>query len=79
MQDPEGSEEGRDKTQKQVDDGHKGIIFNIQRFCVNDGPGIRTLVFLKGCSLKCLWCFNPESQTLCSQVIFNVERCIDLF
>ena len=39
-----------------------GTIFNIQKFSVNDGPGIRTTVFLKGCPLRCLWCANPESQ-----------------
>lgn len=39
-----------------------GIIFDIQRFCVKDGPGIRTTVFFKGCPLRCLWCHNPESQ-----------------
>lgn len=39
-----------------------GFIFNIQRFCINDGPGIRTTVFFKGCPLKCVWCHNPESQ-----------------
>ena len=39
----------------------KGIIFDIQRFCIHDGPGIRTTVFLKGCYLKCIWCHNPES------------------
>ena len=38
-----------------------GIVFDIQKFCVNDGPGIRSVVFLKGCPLKCLWCHNPES------------------
>lgn len=38
----------------------KGLIFNIQRFSVHDGPGIRTTVFLKGCPLKCWWCHNPE-------------------
>lgn len=41
----------------------KGMIFNIQRFCINDGPGIRTTVFFKGCPLKCKWCHNPESQS----------------
>ena len=40
----------------------KGRIFNIQRFSVHDGPGIRTIIFLKGCFLRCKWCCNPESQ-----------------
>jgi pyruvate formate lyase activating enzyme len=40
----------------------QGTVFNIQRFSLDDGPGIRTLVFLKGCPLRCLWCSNPESQ-----------------
>ncbi len=39
-----------------------GRIFNIQRFSIHDGPGIRTIVFLKGCFLRCAWCCNPESQ-----------------
>lgn len=40
----------------------QGLIFNIKRFSVHDGPGIRTMIFLKGCPLKCTWCHNPESQ-----------------
>lgn len=40
-----------------------GIVFSIQRFCINDGPGIRTTVFLKGCPLHCKWCHNPESHS----------------
>lgn len=40
----------------------KGRIFNIQRFSIHDGPGIRTIVFLKGCYMRCAWCCNPESQ-----------------
>ena len=39
-----------------------GQIFNIQKFSINDGPGIRTTVFFKGCPLACRWCANPESQ-----------------
>ncbi len=41
----------------------KGRIFNIQRFSIHDGPGIRTIVFFKGCFMRCAWCCNPESQT----------------
>lgn len=44
-----------------------GTIFNIQKFSVNDGPGIRTVVFFKGCPLRCKWCSNPESQALMPQ------------
>lgn len=46
----------------------KGRIFDIQRFSVHDGPGIRTIVFLKGCALRCKWCCNPESQN------YNIEE-----
>jgi pyruvate formate lyase activating enzyme len=45
-------------------DGNRGLVFDIQRFSVHDGPGIRTTVFMKGCPLRCLWCSNPESQEL---------------
>ena len=45
-----------------VDFDQQACVFNIQRFSIHDGPGIRTIVFLKGCPLKCKWCFNPESQ-----------------
>jgi pyruvate formate lyase activating enzyme len=45
-----------------LNQGEKGIVFNIQKFSVHDGPGIRTTVFMKGCPLHCLWCSNPESQ-----------------
>ena len=44
-------------------DDIKGRIFNIQRFSIHDGPGVRTIVFLKGCVLRCRWCCNPESQS----------------
>ncbi|KRN27959.1 [formate-C-acetyltransferase]-activating enzyme [Lactobacillus selangorensis] len=45
-------------------DPNKGLIFNIQRYSVHDGPGIRTIVFLQGCPLRCPWCCNPESQSV---------------
>lgn len=54
----------------------KGVVFSIERFAVHDGPGIRTLVFLKGCPLKCLWCDNPESQKMESQIFLISDRCI---
>jgi pyruvate formate lyase activating enzyme len=56
--------------------GRKGMIFDIQRFSLHDGPGIRTLVFMKGCPLRCLWCSNPESQSKNPQVLFYEEKCI---
>jgi pyruvate formate lyase activating enzyme len=52
-----------------------GNIFDIQRFCTSDGPGIRTTVFFKGCPLKCLWCHNPESQKKEQQIMFYPEKC----
>jgi glycyl-radical enzyme activating protein len=52
-----------------------GHIFDIQRFSVNDGPGIRTTVFFKGCPLRCLWCDNPESQSEQPQVLYFSSLC----
>ncbi len=51
-----------------------GIIFNIQKYSVNDGPGIRTTVFLKGCPLRCKWCANPESQRAELQEVWDRSR-----
>src|SRR5512138_1966125 len=56
--------------------GAKGAVFNIQRYSIHDGPGIRTTVFLKGCPLACLWCQNPESQLTKPQIFYNAERCV---
>lgn len=53
-----------------------GYIFDIQRFCVHDGPGIRTVVFLKGCPLRCKWCHNPEGLESYPQILYNFEKCI---
>ena len=53
-----------------------GYIFDIQRFSINDGPGIRTTVFIKGCNLCCFWCHNPESQKPYPQIQFFPSKCI---
>jgi pyruvate formate lyase activating enzyme len=52
------------------------VVFNIQRFSIQDGPGIRTTVFLKGCPLRCLWCSNPESQNAFPEVAHRDSLCI---
>lgn len=51
-------------------------IFNIQKFSVHDGPGIRTTVFFKGCPLKCKWCHNPESQNINTQILYDRDKCV---
>ena len=53
-----------------------GRIFNIQRFSLFDGPGVRTVVFLKGCPLRCIWCHNPEGLSPEPQIMYNADRCI---
>ncbi|MHC4985241.1 MAG: 4Fe-4S binding protein, partial [Planctomycetota bacterium] len=53
-----------------------GQIFDIQRFSIHDGPGIRTTVFLKGCPLQCLWCHNPEGIDRRDQLSFLPDKCI---
>lgn len=53
----------------------KGTIFNIQKFSTNDGPGVRTTVFFKGCPLRCKWCANPESQSTAVQILYDQRRC----
>lgn len=54
----------------------QGTIFHLQKFCVNDGPGIRTTVFLKGCPLNCLWCHNPESKSTEVEILFDGAKCM---
>lgn len=56
---------------------NQGIIYDIQRYASHDGPGIRTLVFLKGCPLRCIWCSNPESQSLAPEIMHFPEKCIN--
>ncbi len=52
------------------------IIFDIKRYAINDGPGIRTTIFFKGCPLRCVWCHNPESWSTEPQILFNKNKCI---
>ena len=51
------------------------VLFSLQRFCLHDGPGIRTTVFFKGCPLRCRWCHNPESQHFGAELLFDPEKC----
>ena len=53
----------------------KGLIFDIKRFSVHDGQGIRTTIFLKGCPLRCVWCQNPEGLESNQKVIYRKSRC----
>ena len=54
----------------------KGLVFDLARFSLQDGPGIRTVVFLKGCPLRCVWCHNPESQNPRPEILLSPEKCI---
>lgn len=53
----------------------QGVVFNIQRFSTHDGPGVRTVVFLQGCPLRCRWCQNPESQSFAPVLMQRQELC----
>ncbi len=54
----------------------KLTVTEIQRYCMHDGPGVRTVVFLKGCPLRCLWCHNPEAQDPSPQLLFYNKKCV---
>ena len=53
-----------------------GLIFDIKRYAINDGPGIRTTIFMKGCPLRCVWCHNPEGQHSEAQLLYAKQKCI---
>jgi pyruvate formate lyase activating enzyme len=57
-------------------EGVQGVVFNVQRYSLHDGPGVRTNVFLKGCPLNCWWCANPESQVGQPQLALHEHQCI---
>jgi len=56
---------------------NRGCVFDIEKFGTHDGPGIRTVVFMKGCPLRCLWCHNPEGQRNKPEVMWWEEKCVN--
>lgn len=59
-----------------LDRKETGTVFSVQKFSVHDGPGIRTIAFLKGCPLRCKWCSNPESHSFHEELAYNRKKCI---
>ncbi len=57
-------------------DPRAGLVFNVERFAIEDGNGIRTVVFLKGCGMRCAWCANPESQSPRREILLNPNLCV---
>jgi pyruvate formate lyase activating enzyme len=66
-----------DEHEKAVSQELDGVVFDLQRFSLHDGPGIRTIVFLKGCPLVCAWCSNPESQSSNPELIYSPVHCLE--
>ncbi len=67
---------GNLNTEPALSNQPSGFIFDIKRFATGDGPGIRTIVFLKGCPMKCIWCANPESQSANGEIIYYKNKCV---
>src|SRR4030042_6531876 len=59
-----------------MDAGREGLIFDLKKYSINDGPGIRTTVFFKGCPLRCRWCHNPEGQSFAPEIRIRTSRCL---
>ncbi len=57
--------------------GESGVVFDVQRFSIHDGPGIRTVVFFKGCAMQCAWCQNPEAVRPHPELAYYADRCLD--
>ena len=66
----------REQKSNRIEMKNNSLLFDIQKFCIHDGPGIRTNIFFKGCSLKCSWCANPESQSFKPELFVNNAKCI---
>lgn len=59
-----------------MDGTREGLIFDVKKYSINDGPGIRTTVFFKGCPLSCRWCHNPEGQSSAPEIMVRASRCL---
>ena len=70
------SEEGLATSLSAEPEASSGLVFDIKRFAINDGPGIRITIFMKGCPLSCRWCHNPESISRQVQKMYSLEKCI---
>ncbi len=70
-----GSPDDRQTTAALSDLAVRGLVLDVHRASLNDGPGLRTTVFLKGCPLRCAWCHNPESRSTRPQLGFDAARC----